>query len=184
VARRKIEEPSIWSEVSADPAAPRSRWTLVGLAVMAMALGLTFLIRGICWEALVISALIMMAVAGIARFRNVVLTVAVVVFLILGLIVVEGVNVYKYHSVLFTRTPRIVLWCGQEMAPQGAPVLARSDSDFERLAHGGPVRTVGVTPEGSAIVAAGSNAEWGCQWQLYVALGNDRWQYYSQDPGV
>jgi hypothetical protein len=184
VARRRIDEASIWSDESADLAPPRSRWTLVGLAVMALTLALTFLIRGICWEALVISALVMILVAGIARFRDVVLTVAVVVFLILGLFVVEGVNVHTYHSVLFTSRPRIVLWCGQEMAPQGAPVLARSDSDFARLAHGGPVRTVGVTPEGSTIVAAGSNAAWGCPWQLYVALGGDRWQFYTQDPGA
>jgi hypothetical protein len=108
--------------------------------------------------------------------------VAVVLFLLVSLFVVEGVNLYTYHSVLLSTAPRMIRWCGQDMAPQGAPVEARSDSDFERLANGGPVHTVGVTPEGSAIVAAGSNAAWGCAWQLYVALGNNRWQFYTQDP--
>ncbi len=95
---------------------------------------------------------------------------------------VEVVNINTYHTVFLTGTPRIMLWCGQVLAPQGAPVLARTEADLERLAHGGPVRTVGVTPTGSTIVATGSNAYWGCQWQLYVALGNDRWQLYMQDP--
>jgi hypothetical protein len=77
----------------------------------------------------------------------------------------------------------MILWCGKEMGTTGSTVVAHSTADFLRLADGGPVAEVGVTPAGSAIVAAGGNAYWGCPWQLYVAVGNDHWVYYSQDPG-
>jgi hypothetical protein len=174
------------SSIRPDPSAelaPFRTWrTLAGLGVTAMTLGVSFVARGICWEAIAFATPLLILVAAIGRFRDIVLTAAVVLFLIVGLLVVEGVNLYSYHSVLLSTTPRMIRWCGQDLAPQGAPVEARSDSDFERLAGGGPVHMIGVTPEGSAVVAAGTNAAWGCAFQLYVALGSGRWQLYTQDP--
>jgi hypothetical protein len=156
----------------------------LGLAALVVTLILAFLIRGICWEALVLAAPAMVLVTAAFRFRDILVTVSVVVLLCVAFLVVEGVDLYSYHSLSLSGTPRMILWCGQDMAPQGLPVVAHSDADFERLAHGGPVTEVGVTPAGSEVIAAGRNASWGCPWQLYVALGNDRWRYYTQDPGA
>jgi hypothetical protein len=182
MTRHVVDETELWDD-DTDTATPgRSRWTLIGLVAMACALGLAFVLRGICWEALAIAAPVLIIIALVRRFRDVVLTVGVVVMLALGLVVLESVNVYTYHSVLQIGTPRIILWCGQELAPQGPLVSVSSDAGFEHLTDGGPVRTIGVTPAGSAIVASGSNASWGCPFQLYVAVGGNRWQQYTQDP--
>jgi hypothetical protein len=183
MARLGLDDATIWSEVPDRDLKRRARWSPLGLGALAAILALAFVVRGICWEGLVIAAPAMVVVAAAFRFRDVLVTVGVVVMLSLGFLVVEGVNVYSYHSVSFSGAPHIIVWCGREMAPSNAPVVARSDADLGRLAEGGPVQQVGVTPAGSAIVAAGANAYWGCPWQLYVPVGNDNWEYYTQDPG-
>ena len=182
MARRTLEEISIWPAPPREPRRSRSLRTFAGLGVIVLALALSFIIRDLCWEAVAFSAIVSVVVTLIGRFRDVLLTVGIVVVTVLGLLVVEGVSVYTFHSVIPFGTPRTIMWCGQELAPQGDPFVVRSNADFQRLSDGRPAHAIGVTPDGSAIVVEGPNGWTGCPFQLAVALGNDRWQLYMQDP--
>jgi len=150
--------------------------------LVAAALTAALIVRGICWEAIAWTAPVAAAIALIYR-REVLVSVAAAAILVAGTVTVEIVDVGWYHSVSPFGAPRMMVWCGTDLAPQGPPIKISSTKGFERATGGGPVISYGVTPDGSAIVGAGGNAEtFRCQWQVFVAVGNGQWLEYTQDP--
>jgi hypothetical protein len=176
-----VDRSPAWDEPLETPRGRPGVRTLLSLALIVTAVSIAFAVRGICWEALVLALPFALLALVMTRGKDVLVVVGTVVALAIGFVAVEAVNLSAYHSIALSGPPRVIVWCGQILAPAEV-VAARSDTDFKRLAHGGPVHTVGVTPQGSSIVAAGTNAAWGCPWQLYVALGHGQWEYYTQDP--
>jgi hypothetical protein len=147
----------------------------------AVALSGAFIVRGVCWEAVAWAVPVGAAVAVI-RKRQLVVVVGVFAILVAGIVTLEVVDVGWYHAAWPFATPHMMVFCGADYAPEGPPIKITSTEGFKRAAGGGPVIGYGVTPNGSAVVGAGSNGWLGCQWQVFVAVGSGRWLEYTQDP--
>jgi hypothetical protein len=153
-----------------DVTRPRLAFTIVVSLILPIAI---CWIRGICWESLV-GSLVAFALGTVVLRAPIALwlaTMAVVVTI--GTVGLLGWSALNFHSVnVFSSTYSRISYCGRDFEAEG-PVASHIRTDGDA-----PIRVVGVTPSGSAILGSGS-----CLSSLWVKSPGPRFQSFDLEGG-
>ena len=108
---------------------------------------LTAWVRGICWESAVIAAVALAAVLFLLRLRVAAVCLALVLLLLPAAVMLAGWSRLEYRTFDVFGPPSLITHCGR--AYDRGSTVPRSVLD------GREIQDVGVTPSGSAVLAAG-----------------------------
>lgn len=145
-----------WNTSTEAPKVTRHRPWPRALAAAAIVFGIggpyaAYAIRGLCWEALLWSVVIIAVALLLVRPRFSVWLTAVLVVGVCGSVCLVGWSGWRFQNlnVFSSYSPRLSI-CGRDYQPEG-PARGSLPAPFKTVTH----RVMGVTPSGSAIIGAG-----------------------------
>jgi hypothetical protein len=128
------------------------------------------LLRGICWESLVISMVAVPLVLSVIRIPWTLWTGMVVAVWAIGVFSLVAWSGIQFHTLnVFSASPPRITWCGRDYLP---------GRGFRQPSRIVPVHEVGVTPSGESIVG------WRCDSaDLWVKTGDHSYVGYALSGG-